>query len=298
MTWFALALFAPLLYAIVNLLDDNLLQHVYRSAHVGTIISGFFGLLPTLIILALGKSGALPLDMLLLSIGAGVATTIAIYHYLVGLGRENPSVVVALFSLSPAIIPFIAYFLVDERLSLHAYIGFGIVVVAGLAYSMVDLKGFKLSSALVPVLVSALLLDGVSLTNKYIYSHVDFFASYVYYGVGMALGALLFMTMLKTEDRKILRGLHKKHSLLVLGVLIFNEFLGLLAGYMHDRALSLGPVSIVNVLENMQAAYLLLIAALLYPFWPKFFREAESGGIRLKLAIIVVMLGGVYLTVQ
>lgn len=298
MTWFALAALAPFLYTITNLLDDNLLRHVYRSAHVGAIISGSFGILPALIILALGRGGALPMDMALLSLGAGFATVIAFYYYFVGLERENPSIVLAIFGLSPAIIPFIAYFLVDERLSVQAYIGFAIVILAGLAYTMSEVKKFRLSAAIVPVLTAALLLDGVALTNKYVYSNVDFYASYVYFGIGMLLGGLAFAARLQSNDRKSLRQLHKKYPKIIIGVLILNELLALIAGFMHDRALDLGPVSIIAVLDNLQPAYILLISFLLYPFWPKFFREAESGGIRLKLAIIVVMLGGVYLTVQ
>ncbi|HXE10150.1 MAG TPA: hypothetical protein VN554_01865, partial [Verrucomicrobiae bacterium] len=48
MTWFYLALLAPLLYAIVNLLDDNLLQFVYKSPYVAAVSAGFYGSLPLL----------------------------------------------------------------------------------------------------------------------------------------------------------------------------------------------------------------------------------------------------------
>ena len=57
MSWFYLALLAPLLYAVVNLIDDNLLQHVYESPYVGTAISGIFGALPLISLLFLNSTG-------------------------------------------------------------------------------------------------------------------------------------------------------------------------------------------------------------------------------------------------
>jgi hypothetical protein len=44
--------------------------------------------------------------------------------------------------------------------------------------------------------------------------------------------------------------------------------------------------------------YILLIAVLLYPRWPKYFREAESGRRRIKFSLLAVMIIGAYVAVS
>ena len=139
MSWIYLALLVPLIYAIITLIDDNLLSYVYRSPRVAAAISGLFGVLTALIVVAIADVDKVPLKLVLLSLATGALTVISYYLYFQGLSRASPSVVAALMSLSPAIIPFIAYFAVGERLGLAAILGFMIVIVAAVCYSMVEM---------------------------------------------------------------------------------------------------------------------------------------------------------------
>src|ERR1700722_5282785 len=116
MSWFYLALLAPLLYAVVNLLDDNLLSFVYKSPYLAATSAGFCGALPLLSRIFI-QSHSLSLSLSFLAAGSGFLTLAYYFFYFKGLQAETPSVVIALFGLAPATIPFFAHFIVHEHLS-------------------------------------------------------------------------------------------------------------------------------------------------------------------------------------
>ena len=300
MSWLTLALLAPLLYAIIILIDDNLLRTVYKSPQVGAAISGVFGLVPALVLLILGHGDlSMPFGLALLSVVAGLILVISYYFYFQGFESANPSVVAAVLTLTPVLIPFVAHFLVDERLTGTAIAGFIILVVAAFAYTSVDTKKITINKTLLPVLVAALMLDGVAVANKFVYQRADFYAAFIYFSLGMLVGGLVFWVIAKqSAPQGIFKQLRTKGSAKLVALLVMVELLSLTAEFMHDRAISLGSVSLVGVLENLQPLYVLLIALLLFPFFPKQFREAGAGHIAIKLALALVMVGGVFLVAR
>jgi drug/metabolite transporter (DMT)-like permease len=120
--WLFWALLTPAFFAIVNLLDDNLLRKVYRSSYFAAIISGFFGFLPALLFPIVSFTIP-PMFVLFLGILAGVCTVFYYLFYFKGLESEYPSVVIAMFALAPALIPFLSYFFLHEQLTKSEYLG-------------------------------------------------------------------------------------------------------------------------------------------------------------------------------
>lgn len=301
MTWFYLALLAPLFSAVVNIFDDNLLAKIYKGALAGTVVTGLFGIIPAILIIILRPSSvAVPTNLIVLSLLAGFFTIVGFYSYFKGLEKEDPSVVAALFCLTPAIIPFFAYFIVDERLSLNAIIGFGIVIVSAFIYSLSDIRKFTISKALIPVLIAAGLFDAAAVANKYVYNQVDFFHAYVYFSFGMFIAGLLFlfMSFQHPSTKQNLWSIIEKKSPRLLLLLALVELLALLAQFMRDRALSLGPVSLVAGLQNLQPFYVLIISLLLFPLYPKFFRSAEANNLKIKFLLSILMVVGVFIAVR
>lgn len=290
--WFLLALFAPALFALIAIIDDNLLRNVYRSPHFGAIISGFFALLPLTALIFIDIS--VP-NLLIgfLGLSTGFLTIIYYYFYFRGLEVEVPSVVIALFSLTPAIVPFLAYFILNESLTKGQYLGFSLILFSSFAISAIDIRKFKFSKALYLVGFGALIFAIVSIIQKYIYNSVDFWTGYMLFSLGMGLGAIYLSIFTKggskffSEFRKI----YKKWIL----VFLLVELLGISAEFMINLAISQGPVSLVRVMEGIQPVYVLLFAIILFPFLPKFFREAAEGNKGRKFFLMVLMIAGLYL---
>jgi len=290
MSWFYLALLAPFLYAITNFFDDNLLRFVYKSPYLAVTFSGAFGMLPLLSLLFLPHQTIAP-HLLLLTVLAGAITIGYYFFYFKGLESDTPSVVVALLSLAPVMLPFLAYFLLHERLGTGEIAGFGLVLVASLALTVLDIKQFRFSKALLPAALAAVGIAVASLLTKYTYERAAFYPAYMGYSAGMGIGGLLFFGLNYTDNRanlRTIRGSIKK----LLPIFILAEGINLVAEFTLNLAISRGPVSIVRVMEGMQPIYVLLITLALYPLSPKYFREAEAGQHLKKFALMAVCIAG------
>lgn len=290
MSWFYLALFVPLLFAVVNLIDDNLLQFVYKSRYIATVMAGVSGTLPLLSLFFLDFNN-IPTNLALLSMLSGSLAVGFYFFYFKSLQLDSPSVVVALFSLVPATIPFLAYFIVDEKLGLQQIVGFSIVLLASLGLAVSDVRNFKFSKALIPAVIAVIFMDAEAIINKYVYNNADFYPAYMYFSLGMGITAFLFYFVRFSDNNQALIRIGKKFKRLI-PILIFVELLGLLAEFLLNLAISKGPVSLVKVIEGSQPMFVLLIALLLYPFAPKFFREAEDSKPVLKFALMAVIIVG------
>ncbi|MGZ6005131.1 MAG: EamA family transporter, partial [Candidatus Saccharimonadales bacterium] len=175
MSWFYLALLAPLLYAFVNLLDDNLLQFVYNSPYMAAAMSGFFGATPLLSLIWLRADGlkwTLAGPMIL----AGFCLALFFFFYFKALEVEQPSVVIAMLNLVPASLPFLGYFLLHEKLGGLEISGFVLVLLASLLLAAIDIRKFKFNAALLPVLAGVVVMDISSLLSKYVYQKAPFYA--------------------------------------------------------------------------------------------------------------------------
>lgn len=299
MSWFLLALLAPLIYAFVNLIDDNLLRHIYKGPRLAAAVSGLFGAVPLVSLLWVGWT-PIKTSLALMMLAAGVLTALYYYNYFKALERESPSVVVAMFSLIPATLPILAYFFVDERLSGLQLVGFLIILLASLALSLTDVRKFTFSKALVPVLWVVVFSDIVAILTKYVYDRAEFYPAFMFFAAGLGIGGLYFAFWVFVERAKQDMSLLKKKLRKLIPILITVELFGVAAEFTTNLAVSRGPVSLVNVLEGVQPIFVLLIAVLLYPIAPHLFREAAEGKLAKKfacMAIILVGLGVIALSV-
>ncbi len=290
MSWFYLALLVPLISAVLNLLDDNLLQFVYKNTYLATASIGLFSTLPLLTWFFIDTHG-IPASLALLSIVSGMLT-LAFYHfYFRALESDTPSIVAALLALTPATLPFFAHFIVHERLLPLQIVGFIIVLLASLGLAVSNIRQFKFSKVLLYSGLAAFFMDIVSLTTKYTYQRVDFYPAYLYFCVGMGLAGLFFLFINFTENKKVTHEIAAAVKRL-LPIIILTELLGIAAEFTLNLAISRGPVSLVKVIEGVQPMFVLLITLGLYPFWPKYFREAEEGGLAKKFVLMAVIIVG------
>jgi drug/metabolite transporter (DMT)-like permease len=294
MSWFYLALLAPLLYAVINLIDDNLLHYVYDGPYMATVIAGLFGAIPLFTLFFLHYS-AISAGLAILAILAGFLTTSYLFFYFKALEIEQPSVVIALFSLAPATLPFLAHFILRENLAHLQIIGLIVVLGGSFLLAATDIKKFKFSGALVPILIAVILVDTLSLISKHVYENANFYAAFMWVSAGMGLGGIYFLLVMhysKTASK--FKRLRKK-LVRFIPILLIAELINLAAGFTLNLAISRGPVSNVKVIEGIQPVFVLLIALALYPLAPKLFREAKGGKLAWKLSLMTVIIIGLVL---
>ena len=294
MSWFYLALLAPFLYAIVNLIDDNLLRFVYKGPYLAAAASGIFGTLPLISLFFIDWT-PITIAQTALMLLAGFLTAVYYFFYFKSLAVESPSVVIAMLGLVPATLPILAYFLLDERLTSTQLIGFIVVLIASLALAMTEVKKFKFSAALLPVLIVVTILDTTSLLTKYVYDQAAFYPAFMVFSIGLGLGGIYFALIMFFDKRKHDLSIFKRsiHKLFVIFVVV--ELLAVGAEFTSSLAVSRGAVSLVRVVEGIQPMYLLLIALLLHPLSPKHFREATEGQLVKKFGLMIVISSGLVL---
>ena len=93
--------------------------------------------------------------------------------YYLSLRHIDTSIVVALFSLGKIVLPILAYLIVDEKLAISQYVGFGIIVASTFILNF-DMKKCKLNIAFFLMLLVSFLLSLVTVLSKYSLQHVDF----------------------------------------------------------------------------------------------------------------------------
>lgn len=289
MSWFYLALLAPFLYAIVNLLDDNLLSFVYKSPYLATSFAGIYGALPLVAIFF--KAPHIPMSLALLSMLAGLTFIGFCFFYFKGLQSSSPSVVVAILSLSPAAIPFFAHYILHEDLKIQEILGLSLVLLASFGLTVTDIRRLKFSSALLPALLAAGFTVAEALLTKYVYQRVHFYPAYMFFSAGVGLGGVAFLCLKLNDNIESLRTIRKSIKK-VLPFFILNESLAVAAGFTLNLAVSRGPVSLVKVAEGIQPMFVLLIALTLHPVKPKFFREAGEGKLVRKFALMSLAIVG------
>lgn len=290
MEWFYLALLAPLFWALVIIIDDNLIRSVYRTPYFGAIISAFVGSFSAITLFwapGLPSSEAISMAML-----AGFLISVFFFLYFLSFETESPSVIGALLNLVPAFVPFLAYIFLREQLSTPQYVGLALVVGSSLALTVVDIKKFKFSRAVFIMTLAALLYAAAELISKHLYNQYDFLSIFGFISLGMAIGGIFFLYSFL--DGRTFWQDFKKHPGVIVALLVVNEILYNIGHVIHNLALSTGPVSAIVAIEGIQPAYILILAVLLAPLLPKYFRESTHD-IKRKLFFIVIMLCGLYL---
>jgi len=294
MSWFFLAIFSTFFYAIINLLDDHLLKHVYRSPHAGTIISSIFAGLPLLSLFFLDTQ-PIEVKYILLSLLAGIVSSVWIYNYFRSFEVETPSVVVTFMGLSPLILAILAFFFLDERIQTTQILGAAIVFIASLLLVYDPKEKWGKLKKMKNMIVALLALTLYSILIKYLFTENDFYTVYMWISVGMVMGGLYFIFYLlfahKRETLTEIRKSFRNYYLIFIGV----ELLALAAEFMNSLAVDRGPLTVIKSIENIQPMFVLLIAVALYPFKPNLFREASEGGKVRKLVLMAVIFVGLVL---
>lgn len=295
--WLLYSLLFPALFAVVNILDDNLLRKVYRSAYFGAIISGFFGMLPLILGLFFPIQLA-SLPVILTGVFCGFLTVIYYFFYMRALGEESPSVVIALSNMTPVFALLIAFLFLGETLTTKNLIGFVLILTASFVLSLADFSFKKpsLSKGLLSVVTASLIYAVVGILSKFVYSNVDFISGYMYFAVGLGIGGL-FLSIVPKKGRGFYREFGKKFKKYI-AIFFLIELIGIAAEVLNNLAISTGPVSLVKVVEGVQPLYVLFYAVLLYPLFPVYFREAKTGGKLKKVICMLVILTGLYLINQ
>ena len=307
MLWLMVAVIAYLILAIVNLLDKFLVETVLKNGRAYAFIACSLGLL---VFIAAPWFLSWPgWPLLAWNLINGAIFAVALWFLYEALRRGEASrILVLVGGLTPVFSLFFSVVFFKERFSLSQWAGIsallvGVFMIAFLPVTRSYLtrvfnklrltQEFK-EDGLWLAVFSALAYSLYFLSTKQAYIGQPFVSAFMWNRLGAALFVLLFL--FNEDDRRtIVNTFHKSSPRKNKIMVIFSQAFGSLGFVMQNYAIFLGSVVLVNALQGVQYAFLLIISAILALMAPRLLKETFSWRILIhKSAAVAAIAIGLY----
>ncbi len=308
--WILIALLGHASNGVAFIIDKILLQNAFKRS---ATYAGLVGLLSILaLVLAPWVSEWPHGRTLTLTLVSGIAFTTALWTFFAALSRGEASRVVPVIS---AFIPMLTLAgttaFLHERLSGGELMGFFLLIAATVVLSSGKAKERLTKEALILSAVSATLFAVMSITIKAIYDDVGFLSGFVSTRVVAAITALIIVVIIDAkagEEILTVFGIKKRAKIsrkdgssskvkispkTAAALALLGQTMGGLGFVGVQYAISMGSAAIVNALQVMQFALLVLAAFLLRSKAKVLLGETLNKSVVIKktIALIIMALG-------
>ena len=289
MLWLFFALLAPLLWAVTNLIDDDLILHRLKKPLVIVGITGLFAGIPALCIILSGHFTFPSWTIFAFGILTGVVSLIAYYPYYRALETTNPESAILFWNLAPVIVTLFAFVFLNERLSLIKYVAIGLIIVSTIVAesSHVEFKPHGNAKALRWMILASVFTATQDILEKKLYNATGPANGIALICIGSFITGLIFLFPAKRR-REFIHAFQKNGALLSL-----NHSLDIGAVICSNIAIAFGTVSIVAALQGIQALFVIGLAWVATRlFTKKQFRLAKAPPFsRMILAVLLAIVG-------
>lgn len=282
------ALLAFFIWSLAIIIDKILrAKYLKDSVYIASIF-GIFNFILFLFIVPFIKITFPGMLYFSLAFFAGVLTLAGFIPYYKALSFADASRVTPLWQICPLFTLFLAFLFLSERLTLNDYIGFFLVLAGGILISIVKIEGgFRISKAFWLMIFSCVLFAVWDVILKFVYSNADYWSSTFYVFLGFFISSLLVILVKKHKVK--FREMNSKIKKIVLTFIIIGSLAGLVGKILYFIAVTMGPISIVSVLEGFEALFVLIFALILSIWFPKLLKEKIDRNI-LIIKIIAIFL--------
>lgn len=316
--WILVAFLAPMLWALVNIIDVYFVDGIYQDEWDGLVISGLFQLAPWVVIipfvnwdfsrLIVIHDGSFTIDRSLpLAFLGGFFLMCAYYFYFKALFYRND---VALFqvlgNLTVVVVPILAFIIYREVLPLYQYAGMSVTLAGATILSLN--KKLKVShgekffwTVVMGVIFFSLSLvveeQAYSSLREQGYGNQGFLIGLFFFSLGAAFSGGMF-AFIKKRNPLILT---KKY----LGVFVFAEGFNFFGNLASQRAIDIAPsVSYVATIGTFIPVFVLLFSFVILGY--SLIRSTEKHtakriyteqvqGVGIKVIATIIMAVGVYM---
>lgn len=302
MTWILIALLGHAANGFAFVIDKILLNNAFKRS---ATYAGMVGLLSGLAIVLIPWVKEWPIGGdLLIALLCGITFMAALWTFFAALSRGEASRVVPIISALIPIITLVGTFIfLGERLTLVQMLGFGMLILATILLAGGKAQNRLTKATILLSILSALMFAVSSVSGKAVYDSVGFLGGFVTTRIVAAITALLLACLIDpmsgAEMLSIIRAKKtKKKGEAISGnsaakLAIIGQVLGGIGFILLQYAISLGSASIVNALQVMQFALLVIIAFVLKSKAQTLLGESlKRNVIALKAVALVVMAVG------
>ena len=293
MTWFLLALSAPLAWSIANYLDKFLLSRG-DSNEGGSgglmVLSSLVSLLIALVVFLVHGHSVLALHsqfvgVLILS---GIFEALYILFYFWALERESTTTVISLFQFAP-IMGLLFGFLLLTEVPTGMQIFAVLVILAG-TLCIVWKKGAEKmkGSVLLLMLVSTAFVGIYNTMFKLVAEQTPFWTAILWQYIGIGVVGFLLFTAIPPYRKQTLYMLRRN----TLGLTVLAECMNVVALLATNAAILLAPVAIVLSISSVQPIFVLLEGFVIVALFPKLLSERPTLKPMYVFGILLVCVGG------
>ncbi len=294
MLWLFLVIIAQFVNALVFVIDKYLLTKEIPRPIVYTFYIATLGLV---VLLAAPWGLYWPsLGQLLIALVAGALYSAALLAFFSVLKVEETSRIVPYIGgLQPIFVFVFAYFLVGERLNSWQLIAFLLLIIGSV---LITAEGKKVSrSALLLATLSTFLFAASYAISKYSYDQLGFLCAFIWRSLGAFLVVVPFLFFARYRRDIFAKGTPMPRRTQAL--FLTNQALGAIGFLLINVAISLGSVSLVNAMQGVQYAFLLILTSLISFKAPQLFKEKINRQILTqKIIAIIIISAGLYLIVK
>lgn len=288
MPWIILAILAALVWTAVNIIDKFIITKELRDPILATVISGISTFVLFGVVALLFGNILLPLSTIVIAIIAGAAFNIAILLYYFAMSKEEVSRFIPVLSAVPLFVLFFSFIFLGERFPALTYLGILLLVAGAILISLKKItRRIGINVAFLIAISAALFYALRNIALKFATVQASIWPIFFWVGVGGGIVSLFLFAMHHPHIRRKAR-LGVKH-------LLFVGSLTAIALFIFTIAISIGPVSLVSALLEVQPLFVFLAAAALSVFYPKFLKEKITKSIIMQkaLAMVLIIVGAV-----
>ena len=300
MSWFFIALCAPLLLACANHNDKFLLSRYLKEKSIGSIVI-FSSLFSGVAILIVSFIQPDVYDVSLVQGSAVVATgmlsVVAVVCYLYALDLDEASFVTPFYQTVPIIAYILGYFILGETITLAQGLAAFVILAGALSLSFeFGRRGVRFKRAVVALMLAACFLSAINgVIFKLIALDKGFWVSLFWGFVGQVMAGLALLVGVPRYRRDFL-GLFKQQKLAGIGLIALSRTLTSVSEAVTLYATLLAPVALVLLVNSFQPLFVMTFGVVLTLFFPRVTRESLGRRKMLqKGAGIGLMLVGGYL---
>jgi len=302
MQWFFIALGAPFLWAIVNLIDKYLVTNYSgKEKSPGSLVlfSSLIGIVASfLIIIFTHGVFAIPLSDKILLIFIGAFSVCGIIFYLLALEIEDVSAVIPWMLTIPIFGYILSYFFLDETLT-HKQLFGAIIIFLGAIILSVDFNNIKIifkKKMVVYILLFCLIYSFNGIIFKFVAESDSFWISSFWEYLGLSIGGIFIFLFLGNYRRDFIFNI-KTSGRFIFSVNVVSEITAIIGNLLTNYALLIAPVALVYMVGSFQAVAVLLLAFISTKFFPKIVKENFSRKIIIPkmIALLFMLLGSAIL---
>lgn len=293
--WLFFALLAPLLFAVVHVMDSYCVEDIFEKPWMGMVTSAIAStviFLPLPYLLPILNWGWPAWHIIILAVAAGILIQISQGLYFQAHGYSEAGIVSSYWNIIPVFVAIISYVYLGDILSLSEYIGVIILIAASTQMLLVG-KHIKFGLMTLALMTAASFLQAISyVILDVVFAQISFGQAYCLMTVGLILAGIvpLFFSNVRQAFKKNATIINREGKMF-----LFIEIVNLLALASAEKAIDLHNPTIVSAVETTMPAFTFAISILLLASTGKYGDVRSRINLHKKIFAVALMCVGVFL---